>query len=765
MQQQPPRPVTFDDFWNAERHPDLNPPPSPARQLRQLRRLWRVGFGAVLLAIGLAVFSSKVPLRPTMSPADATASTGETGATGLIVSSETDQSVTIAAVVSADETDLSSTTELTAVASTSTCQAGPILTDSLQPPWYPASWSGTTVDLVDGRHEVTMPQAWSGYSVATSPISVANCENLQFDISSPSPLTLNLSVNDGNNQIAGQRAIQVTPDTATVTIPLSGFTLPNNQITRFTLQNSGTPGAAFVIGNLGFGQATQPEGCASVFVDALDPAWQPASWTVQNLTYGEEISATFPQKWGALSHAVTADPVAIGDCTHLSFTIRASVPDSDFQVRINGSDGSPIDLGEPITVGTSDETISVPLGAAKPSDGLVTRVSIINKADNRGTTIVVDDVRFTTPSDGGGGGDDSGGGGDDDGGGDTTMTFGSGVNLPSAEYVCVHNVAEDGYRPTEIFEHKAFGVSHQQMAQYLKDWGVKTVRIPMNSHCWLGGFDYIYSDLQGQRYRDEVAGLVDALTAEGITSWLELHWTAPAGQEADYPNGFANNYLTDADHAPQFWSSVAARFSGYGDNVIYGPYNEPATDRWFTNPDEAWGCWRDGCQVNGIQYAGMQQLVDAIRGSGSDQVIAIGGLDYSYDFSRWLQYLPSDPQDNLAADIHVYNFKSCNGVDCFDADIAAIAAAGHEVLIGELGQGVEDGTTVCQSDFIEPVMDWADNNDIPYMGWRYNASGGSGACYSTGSGLVNGVMTLVETWDGSQTTPMGEALRQRLGQQ
>jgi len=59
-------------------------------------------------------------------------------------------------------------------------------------------------------------------------------------------------------------------------------------------------------------------------------------------------------------------------------------------------------------------------------------------------------------------------------------------------------------------------------------------------------------------------------------------------------------------------------------------------------------------------------------------------------------------------------------------------------------------------------MDWADQNEIPYLGWRYSAAQGTNGCQSFGPGLVNGIMALVETWDGTQRTPMGEALWQRL---
>lgn len=656
----------------------------------------------------------------------------------------------------------------------------------------PASWSGTTTNLSNGAYDVVLPQPWSGFSVAAPPERLQGCTYVQFDVSTSTTATLNFSLNNGANQSAGVIPVVIGPDTPTVRIDLNQFAGLDGSVTRFTLQNTGTPGVTFAIDNIGFGptgsepepQPSSAEPCKVIYSDAVNSEWQPASWTVTNMTQGEQLSATFPRRWGALSHSVSQGPVSVAGCTALSFDIRASVPNSKFHVRLNTANQEVALDDQEITVGTTDTPITIPLDSYTLVNDLVTRVSIINKADSEGTSIVVDNLQFTRPVNTGPGEPqpeqpepeepqpeepqpeepqpeepepDQ-----------PVRQLGSGVNVTSAEYVCVHNQQENGYSPTEVFDHRLAGISHQQFARHLKNFGVKTARIPLNSHCWLGGFDYIDPNLQGQRYKNELKALVDALRAEGIVSWLELHWTAHEGYEADFtgPNESHSPYLPDADYAPVFWAAIANQYKSYGDDVIYSPLNETATDRWFSDSDTAWTCWRDGCQgPDGLQYAGMQQMVNAIRSSGSDQLIMLGGLDFSYDKSRWLEFLPNDPSSNLGADIHIYDFKSCVGVSCFETDVLNILNAGHPVLIGELGQGVDDDSTVCQSYFIDPIMDWADANNIGYLGWRYNAGQGAGGCASFGPGKVNGIMTLVETWDGTTTTPMGEALRARLVQQ
>lgn len=43
----------------------------------------------------------------------------------------------------------------------------------------------------------------------------------------------------------------------------------------------------------------------------------------------------------------------------------------------------------------------------------------------------------------------------------------------------------------------------------------------------------------------------------------------------------------------------------------------------------------------------MQTLVDAVRKTGADNVIMLGGLDYANDLTGWLKYKPKDPDHSL----------------------------------------------------------------------------------------------------------------------
>ncbi len=70
----------------------------------------------------------------------------------------------------------------------------------------------------------------------------------------------------------------------------------------------------------------------------------------------------------------------------------------------------------------------------------------------------------------------------------------------------------------------------------------------------------------------------------------------------------------------------------------------------------------------------MQDLVDAVRGTGARNLILAGGLAYSNDLSQWLTYKPSDPTGNLVAAFHTYNFNTCAGESCWNSTLAPVAA-------------------------------------------------------------------------------------------
>jgi len=270
-----------------------------------------------------------------------------------------------------------------------------------------------------------------------------------------------------------------------------------------------------------------------------------------------------------------------------------------------------------------------------------------------------------------------------------------GVNRAGTEYACIQGWG--------IFDgpHDAASVAA------MRSWGINAVRVPLNEHCWLG-LDTVPTGLGGEAYRTAIHDWVATLRAAGMYVILDLHWAAPQGLPADQLRP-----MPDRDYAPEFWRQVAA---AYRDDsaILFDLYNEPYPD-FNRDTEEAWRCWRDGGTCRGFNYtaAGMQELVDAVRGTRARNVILLGGVQYANGFSRFRAYAPRDPVNNLAASWHSYNFMHWADETTWDAQIG-IPTAGVPLVAGEIGQ--DD----CKTAFLERTLRWLDIRGASYLGWSWN---------------------------------------------
>lgn len=278
-----------------------------------------------------------------------------------------------------------------------------------------------------------------------------------------------------------------------------------------------------------------------------------------------------------------------------------------------------------------------------------------------------------------------------------------GVNRSGTEYAC-----EQGWG---MFD----GPDDAASVRAIASWHVNAVRVPLNEDCWLAinGMDPAYS---GRNYQAAIESYVSLLNSQGLYAILDLHLTAPgtmkAGDQAIMP---------DADHTPAFWRGVAGAFRG-NLSVIFDLFNEPyAEESPGFSSDQAWQCWRDGCTISDpdtsygtYQAAGMNSLIAAVRSAGAQNVVMVGGLQWSNDLSRWLDYEPSDPARNLVASWHSYPDNSCNTQSCWDSVIATVDAK-VPVVTGETGDHVSTAATY------DPVLlPWLDGHGISYLGWTWD---------------------------------------------
>jgi endoglucanase len=299
-----------------------------------------------------------------------------------------------------------------------------------------------------------------------------------------------------------------------------------------------------------------------------------------------------------------------------------------------------------------------------------------------------------------------------------------GVNRSGAEYACAQGWG--------IFDGPADSASVHAIAS----WKTNVVRVPLNETCWLGinGVAPAYS---GDTYRQAIVDYVGVLNRAGLFVVLDLHWAAAGSAIA-----LGQTPMADRDHAPEFWRQVAATFKG-NDRVLFDLFNEPYPDNNSDTP-EAWRCWRDGgtCAGMGYQAAGMQELVDAVRGTGATNVILLGGVEYSAGLSGWLSHEPTDPLGNIVAAWHVYQFSWCNAQACWDATAAPVAQQ-VPLVLGELGQ--DDGGHA----FVDSLMDWMDGRGGGYLAWEWDVWGTA--------------LDLISNYDGTPTT-YGQTFRTRFSQ-
>lgn len=282
-----------------------------------------------------------------------------------------------------------------------------------------------------------------------------------------------------------------------------------------------------------------------------------------------------------------------------------------------------------------------------------------------------------------------------------------GVNRSGAEYSCVKNLG--------IFE----GPVDDNSVKKMKTWNINVVRVPLNEDCWLGNNGHTAAYI-GDNYIKAVSNYVDILRKNGLTVILDLHWTdgiygGPGQGDCYDESAKCQKPMPDKANAPKFWESVAAKFKN-DDGIIFDLFNEPFPDMVIHDKSAAWLCLRDGgskCPGFNYEVAGMQDLMNAVRSTGAKNLVMVSGLTWSNDLSQWLQHIPNDSANNIAASWHSYDFNACNNKECWESQIAPLATK-YPVIVGEIGQHG------CTHNYIDSLIPWLDEKKINYVGWTWN---------------------------------------------
>lgn len=296
----------------------------------------------------------------------------------------------------------------------------------------------------------------------------------------------------------------------------------------------------------------------------------------------------------------------------------------------------------------------------------------------------------------------------EDGGGRVLVP--RGVDRMGTEYQCIKaGLGTDFDGPVD-----------QASVSAMLTWNVNIVRVPLNEDCWLGINGEPANGKTAAQYQSDIMNWVSLLNQNGIIVILDLHWNNGGTNQAT-----GQEPMTDLDHAPAFWTSVATAFKS-NSSVIFDLYNEPFVG-FNTNTGTGWACWKSGstapntspCADVPFAVAGMQTLINSVRATGATNILMLGGLAYSNDLTGWLANEPTDPDHNLAASAHVYNFNTCSNTGCWSSQIAPVKAQ-VPVIAGEIGEND------CASGFINGLTSWFDSENISYLAWTWTATGNCG---------------------------------------
>lgn len=308
----------------------------------------------------------------------------------------------------------------------------------------------------------------------------------------------------------------------------------------------------------------------------------------------------------------------------------------------------------------------------------------------------------------------------------------------------------------------ADGPEDQASVTAMLTWKIDIVRVTLNEDCWLG-INGLPLSGNAAAYRQEVKGYVQLLRHNRLYVMLTPHETAPGTFKSTQIDN-----MPDADHLRAFWTSVSATFKA-DHGILFDAINEVGMASFndpHPQPPGQWRCWRDGCQLDSVyggRFAalGMQTIIDVIRRQGATQTIVLGGLGYNGDLSQFLDFLPTDPENQLIASPHIYDFTAGNTINSFFTSQLEPIAARLPVVLGELGERACDSGTASYTQHALALIDAqaAKGNLFGMLGWTWNARTAASTGWHCPSGRFGeGGPLMIRDYTGTPTV-MGSVMR------
>jgi endoglucanase len=290
-------------------------------------------------------------------------------------------------------------------------------------------------------------------------------------------------------------------------------------------------------------------------------------------------------------------------------------------------------------------------------------------------------------------------------------------------------------RPSFEFESSGENISSADFLA-IAGWNANVVRIALNQDFWLSG-----AALYDPDYESNIMKAVQWAEAAGLDVILDLHWSdrgaldasASGGQTKQDTTGGSNQQQMADSNSVTFWTQVATDFKGDG-RVLFELYNEPN--------GIPWGVWLNGGEATGFLVAGMQQLYNAVRAAGADNVVIAGGLSWAFDLSQVYNNLITGY--NIMYATHPY--KGGSQPSAWENSFGYLATQNiAPVIATEFG----DPTTACTGDWDTQVIGFADSHQISWTAWAW---------YPGGCAFPS----LISDWPTYTPTVQGTAVRDAL---
>ena len=260
-------------------------------------------------------------------------------------------------------------------------------------------------------------------------------------------------------------------------------------------------------------------------------------------------------------------------------------------------------------------------------------------------------------------------------------------------------------------------------------WGANVVRISLNQDFWLkadanGNANPTYDS----SYEATVDQQVQWAKMYKLDVILDLHWSdkgdfAVAANCLSAKTGCQQD-MADA-HSVLFWQQLATK---YKDNpqVLFELYNEPKVGGYM--PTSAnWDTWLNGGTSSGFAVHGMQELYNAVRMSGAQNLVIIGGLNWANDLSGVPAHAVNG--SNIIYNTHVYQTSMPSS---WDASFGSLSAK-YPVIATEFGDHSGSCSTALSSNFIAYANKKGSNGDNPpselsWTAWAFYSANGVDQC-------------------------------------